>query len=53
MRILVLGHKGMLGHMVCMYLESLELMVETIVEKWPSNEFKNNVKNSKADFLIK
>jgi dTDP-4-dehydrorhamnose reductase len=52
MRILVLGHKGMLGHMVCMYLESLELMVETIVEKWPSNEFKNNVKNSKADFLI-
>lgn len=52
MKILILGHKGMLGHMVKKYMESVGFQIETFIERWPSFEFINQVKNSKSTFLI-
>jgi dTDP-4-dehydrorhamnose reductase len=51
-RVLILGHKGMLGHMVLKYLKSNNIITETTDLKWPSNEFKNVVKNFNGDFII-
>jgi len=50
-KILVLGHKGMLGHMVASYLEEY-FTVTTLQHRWPELEFKEQVKNSDADVLI-
>lgn len=52
MTILILGHKGMLGHMIHKYFLHLNLCVETIDYRWPSEEFKDAIKNSNADYLI-
>ena len=45
--VLVLGHKGMLGHMVVKYLQSKNIRVFTIQKRWPLNQqgikaFKSN-----------
>jgi len=52
MRILILGHTGMLGHMVHKYLSSKPVNVETIQHRWPSREFKESVKEYDGDFII-
>lgn len=53
MKILVLGHKGMLGNAVYKYFTRGSLEVETIDDlKWDSNEFKRTVSNSEAKFII-
>jgi hypothetical protein len=52
MRILILGHNGMLGHMVHKYLTSKSLTIETTQHKWPSQEFKEFVINYDGDFII-
>jgi dTDP-4-dehydrorhamnose reductase len=52
MNILILGHNGMLGHMVLKYLQSVMITTETISSRWPNDDFKASVKNSNADFLI-
>ena len=52
MRILILGHTGMLGHMVHKYLTSKLLTVETAQHRWPSQEFKEFIKNYDGDFII-
>lgn len=52
MKILVLGHNGMLGHMVCKYFKSLNLTIETTPFRWPDIKFKENIKNSNCDFLV-
>jgi len=52
MRILILGHTGMLGHMVHKYLTSKSLTVETTSNRWPSQEFKEFVKDFDGDFII-
>lgn len=52
MTILILGHKGMLGHMVCKYYRSLDIEVEIIDYRWPSNEFKKAIETSAAEYLI-
>jgi dTDP-4-dehydrorhamnose reductase len=52
MRILILGHTGMLGHMVHKYLTSKSLTVETTSNRWPSQEFKEFVKDYDGDFII-
>ena len=52
MRILILGHTGMLGHMVHKYLTSKSLNVETTNQRWPSQEFKEFVKEYDGDFII-
>lgn len=51
MKILILGHKGMLGHMAKLYLEQM-FQIETIEHRWPTEEFKTAISNSDADFLI-
>jgi len=52
MKVLVLGHNGMLGHMVHKYFNFINISVDTIDDRWPSIVFQNKVKNSNADFLI-
>jgi len=52
MRILILGHTGMLGHMVHKYLTTKLLNVETTNQRWPSQEFKEFVKEYDGDFII-
>jgi dTDP-4-dehydrorhamnose reductase len=52
MKILILGHTGMLGHMVHKYLTSKSLTVETTSNRWPSQEFKEFVKDYDGDFII-
>jgi len=52
MRILLLGHKGMLGHMVLKYLNAKGLNIETTNLRWPSDEFKYYIKNFDGDIII-
>ena len=52
MKILILGHTGMLGHMVHKYLTSKFLNVETTNQRWPSQEFKEFIKKYDGDFII-
>jgi len=52
MRVLILGHKGMLGHMVLKYLKSKNIQIETTNLRWPSKEFKDVVKNFDGDFIV-
>lgn len=51
MNILVLGHNGMLGHMVCKYL-STNHVVQTINHRFPSEDFKSSVSNFDGDYII-
>ena len=43
MRVLVLGHRGMLGHMVAQYLRHKDVKVETTDLRWPTEYFKHKV----------
>ena len=53
MKILILGHKGMLGHMVHKYLSRLnKYTIDTTSYRWPSNEFREFVKNYDGDYII-
>jgi dTDP-4-dehydrorhamnose reductase len=49
--VLVLGHTGMLGHIVKKYLEQF-YTVETVDARWPSAEFKTEIKNFKATHIV-
>lgn len=51
MDILILGHNGMLGHMVTKYLSNYANII-TINHRWPSKEFKTAILDSNADVLI-
>jgi len=51
MKILILGHTGMLGHMVKAYLGQNHV-IETTGDRWPTQEFKDAVSKSDADYLI-
>ena len=51
MKILILGHTGMLGHMVELNLEAY-YKIETTDHRWPSKEFKKVIKESDADYTI-
>lgn len=51
-KILLLGHKGMLGHMVLKYLNTKGLNIETTNLRWPSEDFKEYIKNYDGDFII-
>jgi len=50
-KILLLGENGMLGHMVRKFLQQF-YEIQTINQRWPSLEFKNEIKKSNADILI-
>lgn len=52
MKVLVLGHKGMLGHMVYRYLKTQEIDLFTCNHRWPTNEFKAFIKDSDFDYIV-
>lgn len=52
MNIILLGHKGMLGHIVKKYFEQQGIKVKTTEYKWPSKEFRYFVETSSEEFLI-
>lgn len=49
--VLILGHKGMLGHMVLKYLAD-KCECNVIEHRFPSNEFKEKVSDFKGDYII-
>jgi dTDP-4-dehydrorhamnose reductase len=52
MNILILGHKGMLGHMLVKYLIDQNCTIQTINYRFPSEEFKNEVLKFNGDYII-
>jgi len=52
MTILVLGHKGMLGHMVRKYLLDQGCTVDIVENRYPSQEFKSKVTGYLGDYII-
>ena len=52
MNILILGHKGMLGHMLVKYLTDQNYTIHTINHRFPSEEFKNEVLKFNGDYII-
>lgn len=52
MKLLVLGHTGMLGHVVKRYAETLGHEVLTVSHRWPSAEFKAEVLAADVDYII-
>jgi len=49
--VLILGHTGMLGHMVKLYLEQF-YTIETLSHRWGTEKFKTAIQESDADYLI-
>jgi len=52
MKILVLGHTGMLGHMVVKYLKFQNEEIVTTDLKWETDEFKDYIKKSTCEYLV-
>ena len=52
MKVLVLGHKGMLGHMAHNYLISKGVEVVTTSCRWPTSCFKETNQNFDGDYII-
>ena len=53
MKILVLGHRGMLGHMVYKYLSTKSNCELTITNsRWPSERFKKKILDFNGDFVV-
>lgn len=52
MNILVLGHKGMLGHMLVKYLTDQGYIVETIEGRFPDQSYLDLILKFKGDFII-
>jgi len=52
MKVLVLGHSGMLGNTVCDYLMGEVDSLTVISERWPSTSFKNTIKEFDGDYII-
>ncbi len=50
MKVLVLGHKGMLGHMVVKYLEDQNTSVHTLQTRWPVSQ--TEIKQFDGDYII-
>ena len=52
MVVLVLGHNGMLGHMVFTYLKTKNIDTKTTNLRWPTEKFKEYIRNFDGDFII-
>ena len=52
MKILILGHKGMLGHMVHKYLSTKDCELITTDLRWPSQKFMDFVLDFDGDFVV-
>lgn len=52
-KILVLGHKGMLGNAVCKFFESQDgYSIVTINDRWGNASFEASIRETKADVII-
>jgi dTDP-4-dehydrorhamnose reductase len=52
MKVLVLGHNGMLGHMLVKYLTTKGHIIETTDERFPSDDFKKKVLEFDGEYII-
>ena len=52
MRVLIPGHKGMLGHMVHKYFLDNKVDCVTLLDKFPSPEFTDSVIKFNGDFIV-
>lgn len=52
MKILILGHNGLLGNMVFKYFKSKNYEIITTDLRWPNEEFKKFILESNVDFII-
>jgi dTDP-4-dehydrorhamnose reductase len=52
MDVMILGHNGMLGHMVMKYLSDNEYNITICDNKFPTIEFKDFVSKYKGDYII-
>jgi dTDP-4-dehydrorhamnose reductase len=52
MKILILGHNGLLGNMVYAYYKTLEYEIITTDLRWDDKDFKNFVTDSNPDYII-
>ena len=52
MRILVLGHRGMLGSSVVRYYRNLGCSVSTHTHRWPQKKFKDSIKLFDGELII-
>jgi dTDP-4-dehydrorhamnose reductase len=53
-KILILGHKGMLGNALCKYLgeKKDKYTILTVDSRWGDSAFENDVRSKDADFII-
>ena len=52
MKILILGHNGLLGNMIYLYFKSSNYEIITTDLRWPDDDFKLFVSEQKADYII-
>lgn len=52
LKVLILGHEGMLGWVAKKYFWQQNCIIETISSRWPTQEFKKKVCLSKSDFVL-
>ena len=53
MKILILGHRGMLGHMVYNYLSTKDDCELTTTDlRWPDNDFKKKMLDFDGDYVV-
>ena len=52
MKILILGHKGMLGSMVCAYFKYMGIDYITTDLKWPTLDFEKYLEDFKGDYIV-
>lgn len=52
MDVMILGHNGMLGHMVAKYLKDQNINIKTTSHKYPSSEFEQDVLSFNGDYII-
>jgi len=52
MKILILGHNGLLGNMVYSYFTSKNYDIVTTDLRWPDEDFKSFVSEQKVDYII-
>jgi len=49
--VLILGHKGMLGHMLCKYLQQHNINIVYSNKRWPGHICKD-IQNFKGDYIV-
>jgi dTDP-4-dehydrorhamnose reductase len=52
MNVLILGHKGMLGHMVLSFLKSKDINCHICDDRWPDPSFQESIIDYTGNFII-